>query len=74
MFRDSESLSQPVIQKAATSNALDTLVAEAQRTIGQSEEVAIFSTGVGPVTEEDLNNAEQFGAVILGFGVPAGAA
>jgi translation initiation factor IF-2 len=57
MFRDDNMGYSPIVIKAAQAGSLETLVMEAERIIGNQFKVQVVSTGVGPITEKDLNEA-----------------
>lgn len=71
MFRDDSTGYQPIIIKASQAGALETLMQEADQIIGDQFKIQIVSTGVGPLTEKDLNEASQIGAIIFGFDISA---
>lgn len=70
LFRDEGVKHFPVILKASTAGTLETLLRETERLIGNTYRIHIVDYGVGPVTEGDMHNALQTGAVIFGFDVP----
>ena len=70
MFRDENMGYYPIIIKAAQAGPLETLLQEAEQIIGNHFKIQIVSTGVGPITEKDLNEAMHINAVIFGFDVP----
>ena len=70
LYRDDTIGYFPIIIKASQAGSLETLLKEAEKIIGQLFKIQIVSTGVGPLTEKDLNEAHQIGAVILGFDIP----
>lgn len=70
MFRDDNMGYSPIVIKAAQAGSLETLVMEAESIIGNQFKVQVVSTGVGPITEKDLNEASQIGATLFGFDVP----
>ncbi len=64
----------PVVLKADVRGSLEAITA-ALLEIGNDEvEVNIVSSGIGGITENDVNLAVTSGAVVLGFNVRAGAA
>lgn len=69
---DSDTTNQyyPVIIKAKESGVLETLLTETDKLIKGIYQISIVSTGVGPITEADLNNAAATGATIFGFDIP----
>lgn len=74
MYRDDfDQGYQPIIIKASTAGALETLVTEAEKMIGDQYKIQIVSTGVGSLTEKDLNDAQQIGAILIGFDITASA-
>jgi len=44
---------------------------EAEKIIGDQFKIQIVNTGVGPLTEKDLSEAQKIGAVIFGFDIGA---
>ena len=72
MFRedDEEGTYYPLIIKANQAGSLETLLTEANKIIGQHYQIQILSTGVGPISEADINQAVSTGATIIGFDVP----
>jgi len=57
--------------KASSAGTLETLLKEAEKIVGQNNyRISIIDYSVGPVTEGDMTNAAQTGAVILAFDVP----
>lgn len=70
LYRDESIGYFPIIIKASQAGSLETLLKEAEKIIGKVFKIQIVSTGVGPLTEKDLNEAQQIGAVILGFDIP----
>jgi len=56
MFRDDEDGIKyyPLIIKANQSGSLETLLTETVKIIGQSYQVSILESGVGPITEADI--------------------
>merc|ERR1719238_427341 len=70
LFRDDSTGYCPIIIKAAQAGALETLLKEADRIIGQNFKIQIVESGVGPLNEQDLNSAHQTGAIIFGFDIP----
>lgn len=74
MYRDDVDQGyQPVIIKASTAGALETLISEAEKIIGDQFKIQIVQTGVGSLTEKDLNDASAIGAVLIGFDITASA-
>lgn len=59
----------PIIIKAKESGVLETLLTETNKIIRGLYQINIISSGVGPITEADLNNAAATGATIIGFDV-----
>jgi translation initiation factor IF-2 len=57
MFRDEDVQHFPIIIKASTAGALETLLQETEKLIGGIYRVNIIDYSVGPLTEADLNNA-----------------
>ena len=49
---------------------METLLTEAQKIIGNQFKIQVVSSGVGPITEKDLTEAQSVGAVLFGFDVP----
>ena len=70
MYRDDNIGYQPIIIKASQAGALETLLQEASKIIGDTFKIQIVNTGIGPLTEKDLNEASMCGAVIIGFDIP----
>ena len=72
MFRedDNESNYFPIIIKANQAGSLETLLTETTKIIGQHYQVSILESGVGPISEADINQATSTGATIIGFDVP----
>ena len=60
-----------MIIKAASAGALETVLKEIQKTIISSDKISIIDSGVGPISESDIKNAEHSEAFIFGFNVPA---
>lgn len=57
--------------KASQAGVLETLLKEAEKVVGtHNYRINIIDYSVGPVTEGDMNNALQTGAVIFAFDVP----
>ena len=48
---------------------LETLLTEAEKIISDQFKLQIVDTGVGPLTEKDLYEAQQTGAIIFGFDI-----
>lgn len=71
IFRDEEVKHFPLIIKASTAGALETLLKETEKFVKGIYRINIIDYGVGPITEGDMQNARSSGAVILGFDVPA---
>lgn len=69
LFRDDSVGYCPIVIKASQAGALETLLAEAQKIIGNNFKINVVDTGVGPLTERDLATASQTGAIIFGFDV-----
>jgi translation initiation factor IF-2 len=57
LFRDDVIGYFPLIIKSSQAGSLETLLTEAYKIIGDTFKVQIISTGVGPLTEKDLNEA-----------------
>lgn len=70
VFRHEDVKHFPLIVKASTAGTLETLLQETDKLIKGVYRVNIIDYSVGPITEGDLNNAHQTGAVIFGFDVP----
>lgn len=70
LFRDDSVGYCPIMIKASQAGALETLLAEAEKIIGNNFKISIVDTGVGPLTEKDLATASQTGAIIFGFDIP----
>ena len=70
VFRDEDIKHFPLIIKASTAGTLETLLQETDKLIKGLYRVNVIDYSVGPITESDLNNAQQTGAVVLGFDVP----
>lgn len=61
----------PIILKASSAGTLETLLQEAEKVVGTNNyRISIIDYSVGPVTEGDMSNAQQTGAVIFSFDVP----
>lgn len=71
IFRDEDVQHFPIIIKASTAGVLETLLKETDKIINGIYRINIIDQSVGPITEGDLSNASQTGAIILGFDVPA---
>ena len=71
VFRDEDVKHFPLIIKASTAGVLETLLKETDKHIKGIYRVNVIDYSVGPITEGDLSNAAQTGAVILGFDVAA---
>ena len=69
-FRNEEIKHYPIIIKASTTGALETLVKETERVIQGVFRINIIEASVGPLSEADITAASQTGAVIFGFDVP----
>lgn len=69
VFRHEDVKHFPLIVKASTAGTLETLLQETDKLIKGLYRVNVIDYSVGPITEGDLNNAHQTGAVILGFDV-----
>jgi translation initiation factor IF-2 len=59
----------PIIIKAKEAGVLETLLTETNKIIRGLYQINIVSSGVGPITEADLNSAAATGATIFGFDV-----
>ena len=70
VFRDEDVKHFPLIVKASTAGCLETLLQETDKLVKGIYRINVIDYSVGPITEGDLNNAHQTGAVILGFDVP----
>ena len=70
VFRDEDIKHFPIILKASTAGVLETLLTETDKLIKGLYRVNVIDYQVGPITEGDLSNAAQTGAVIFGFDVP----
>ncbi len=71
VYRDEEVKHYPIILKASSAGTLETLLTEAEKVVGSNNyRISIIDYSVGPVTEGDMSNAQQSGAIILGFDVP----
>lgn len=70
VFRDEDIKHFPIILKASTAGVLETLLTETDKLIRGLYRVNIIDYQVGPITEGDLTNAAQTGAVVFGFDVP----
>ncbi len=70
VFRDEDIRHYPIILKASTAGVLETLISETEKLINGLYRVNVIDYSVGPITEGDLTNAAQTGAVIFGFDVP----
>ena len=68
---DSEEIQQffPIIIKAKESGVLETLLTEANKIIKGIYQISIVQTGVGSITEADINCAAATGATIFGFDI-----
>lgn len=69
-FRNEEIKHYPIIIKASTAGALETLIKETERLIYGQYRINIIETSVGPLSEADITAAASTGAVIFGFDVP----
>jgi translation initiation factor IF-2 len=69
VFRDEDVKHFPIIIKASTAGTLETLLQETEKLIKGTYRVNVIDYQVGPITEGDLSNAHQTGAIILGFDV-----
>lgn len=69
VFRDEDVKHFPVIVKASTAGTLETLLSEVDKMIKGIYRINVIDYSVGPITEGDLSNAAQTGAVIFGFDV-----
>lgn len=69
LFRDDSVGYCPIIIKASQAGVLETVLAEAEKIIGNNFKISIVDTGVGPLTEKDLSTAQQTGAIIFGFDI-----
>ena len=50
---------------------METLLKEAEKVMGTNNyRISVIDYSVGPITESDMNNALQTGAVVFGFDVP----
>lgn len=64
----------PVILKADVRGSLEAIIAALMEIGNEEVEVNIVSSGIGGITENDVNLAVTSGAVVLGFNVRASAA
>ncbi|GAA6167612.1 translation initiation factor IF-2 [Sessilibacter corallicola] len=64
----------PVVLKADVRGSLEAITAALLEVGNDEVEVNIVSSGIGGITENDVNLAVTSGAVVLGFNVRAGAA
>lgn len=69
VFRDEDVKHFPIIIKASTAGCLETLLQETEKLIKGIYRINVIDYSVGPITEGDLSNASQTGALILGFDV-----
>lgn len=70
IFKADQEIHQPIILKAPSSGALETVLKEVNKIIMTTDRISIIDSGVGPITEADITVAEQAGAHIFGFNVP----
>lgn len=70
IFKGDDVVHQPIILKAPSSGALETVLKEVNKTIMGNEKLSIIDAGVGPISESDVTVAEQAGAFIFSFDVP----
>jgi len=69
MYRDDSTGYQPVIIKASQAGALETLMQEAEKIIGNQFRIQVVGTSVGPLTDKELKEAQNIGAIIFGFDI-----
>jgi translation initiation factor IF-2 len=69
LFRDDSIGYQPIIIKASQTGVLETLLIEADNIIQDQFQINIVNTGIGPLVEKDLHEAQQMGAIIFGFDI-----
>lgn len=70
LFKGHLEVHRPIILKASSSGALETLIKEVNKTIRGSDKISIMYSGVGPVSEADLSNAFTSDAAIYSFNQP----
>jgi translation initiation factor IF-2 len=70
LLKSEEDFHQPIMLKAPSSGALETVIKEVQKVIVNCDKISIIESGIGPITETDLLNAEETGAFIFSFDVP----
>ena len=72
MFREDVGEDQyfPIIVKSNQAGTLETLMTETQKIIGGHYQIQVIESGVGPITEADIQNAASTSARIIGFDVP----
>lgn len=68
-LRNENIQSFPIMIKSSTAGSLETLLKEAKKLLKGMYRIDIIATGVGPVSESDVNMAAQTGAIILTFDV-----
>lgn len=69
IFKADTTFHQPLIIKAPSSGALETVLKEVNKLIRGCEKISIIESGVGPINEFDVQTAEQTGAYLFGFDV-----
>ncbi len=60
----------PIIIKASTAGALETVMKESNKILLNCQNAAIMETGIGPFTEADISNAQYSNAILMGFDLP----
>ena len=71
IFKHDKVVHQPIIIKAASAGALETVLKEVQKALLSSDKLSIIDSGVGAITESDIKNAEHSKAFIFGFNITA---
>ena len=61
----------PIIIKAGSAGALETVLKESSKILTGHPEVQIIESGIGTFTEGDIvHTAKETGAILLGFDIP----
>lgn len=69
IFKADTTFHQPLIIKAPSTGALETVLKEVNKLIRGCDKISIIESGVGPINEFDVQTAEQTGAYLFGFDV-----
>ena len=67
MFKGVDGAYTPIIVKACTKGALETVLQEVNKIIINVPEIQILTTGIGAITEFDIQIAEESNAIMFGF-------